>query len=389
MPITPGIAIGLVQLILAISWTAYAIYLPQLASGAGIARSIVPWLLVLDQAIFALTDWAAGVHADRVLKAMRRLAPLLVLLTLVSTIAFVALPWIGDALGPIGFVAVSVIWVITTAALRAPPMALLGNYAPALRPALASTSLLGLGVAGALAPYLALQLRTIDPRVPFLLAGVGVMIAALTLYYVDRKSRVEVKADAPPAIALPVSNVRWLLLVALLLALGFQAQILALPMQLSRSVPKEQLENFMPAFWIGFCLAAVPAAALCKRASLAAVVGVAASIGGVAAGIATLSSEVGTLAGSHVVAGAAWGVMFTGLMTIALHKGEQGAAGRAAGIVFGSIALLAAARIASNALGWPQSPGVGTVIAWAAALGWILGALYVLMSITTARRARS
>ena len=56
-----GLYFGLIQLFFAMTWVIYVIYLPRLAVQAGINRSSVPWILVLDQVIFAVCDCATGV----------------------------------------------------------------------------------------------------------------------------------------------------------------------------------------------------------------------------------------------------------------------------------------------------------------------------------------
>ena len=67
-----------------------------------------------------------------------------------------ALPFIAKADGAMTFCALVVVWAITSSALRAPPLMLLGKYAA--RPAiqnLDSLAMLGIGIAGAVSPYLA------------------------------------------------------------------------------------------------------------------------------------------------------------------------------------------------------------------------------------------
>ena len=54
------------QLFFALTWVVYVIYLPALAAQAGIDKSHVPLILAMDQAIFVVCDWTAGVYADRV-----------------------------------------------------------------------------------------------------------------------------------------------------------------------------------------------------------------------------------------------------------------------------------------------------------------------------------
>jgi len=51
-----GLILGLVQWLFALTWTIYVVFLPQMAASAGIERKWVIWLLLLDQALFALMD---------------------------------------------------------------------------------------------------------------------------------------------------------------------------------------------------------------------------------------------------------------------------------------------------------------------------------------------
>ena len=105
------------------------------------------------------------------------------MVTLVSCIAFVVLPFIsGTSTHKSWFFAATIIWTATSSALRAPPIMLLGKYAakPSL-PLLSAIVIVGYGVASALAPYLALTLRGIDPRIPFVLSSVALVLATFAL----------------------------------------------------------------------------------------------------------------------------------------------------------------------------------------------------------------
>lgn len=391
MTFHPAVAVGLAQLALAIAWTAYAIYLPLLTAQAGIARGAVPWLLVMDQAVFALSDWASGTHADKLLAALRRLAPLLLVATALSTLAFVAMPWLAPVLGPAGFVLCSLIWIVTTAALRAPAMAMLGNFAPPdARAGFAATGLLGLGVAGAIAPYLALQLRDVDPRWPFAVAGAGVMFAAWALWQAERTSaaRLSTATSLAPQPEPAPFNERALIPIAFLLALGFQAMILALPNQIGRVAPAEQFEYLMPVFWIGFCVALWPAAIVCRGAALRRAAAAAALVGAGAAVVATLTGAVASLVIAHLAAGAAWGVMLTALLAVAFARSADNRVGLAAGIVFGAIGAMAALRITALAMGWPKSPETAGLVTWIGPLAWCLGAIAV-VALQRERAARA
>ena len=381
MFLAPRMAIGAILFVLALSWTTYAIYLPQLAKAAGIPVSFVPWLLAIDQIIFALADWASGAYADRTLAVMRRLVPTLLLLTFISTMAFALLPVIGPALGPDGFFFMTITWVVTTAALRAPPMAMLGSYVPpAARPSFAAASTLTLALAAAIAPYLGKAIREIDPRWPFMISALAVMGAALGLYHVERTMN---RISGMPS---QTGDSSWLpripafMAMALLLALGFQSQVLMLPAQLTRAVPKDLIENYLPLFWAAFAIAGAMAAVIFKRIDRkpAMIVGsIVAAAGALLAAIATTAPLISV---AHLTAGGAWGVLMTGLFAIALAHGATGAAGRAAGIVFGALALTAFARIAVGAMGWTGSPVAGERLAWMPSVAWLAGALLIALT---------
>jgi hypothetical protein len=103
-------------------------------------------------------------------------------LTAISCAAFVALPFVAGT-GPgaqVWFIALILIWVVTSSALRAPPLTLLGKYGarPAI-PFLAALAMLGYGLAGAVSPYLGVVLRNHDPRLPFVISGVVLLITTL------------------------------------------------------------------------------------------------------------------------------------------------------------------------------------------------------------------
>ena len=53
-----GVYLAFLQLVFTLGWTVYAIYLPKLAAEVGIAPAAVILILMLDQAIFTITDTA-------------------------------------------------------------------------------------------------------------------------------------------------------------------------------------------------------------------------------------------------------------------------------------------------------------------------------------------
>jgi len=105
------------QLFFTLCWTIYVIYLPKLAAAAGIAPAAVILLLMLDQAIFTVSDFATGIAADKMTRVLGRLGVWVAIATTVSCAAFLALPFIAGA-GAATLIAVTVVWTITSSALR-------------------------------------------------------------------------------------------------------------------------------------------------------------------------------------------------------------------------------------------------------------------------------
>ncbi len=184
-----GVYFAILQLVFTLGWTIYVIFLPQLAAQVGIAPSAVIFILMLDQAIFTVADTAMGIAADRIARVVGRLGAVVGALTALSCAAFVALPFVAGAGhgAQIWLIALIVIWAVTSSALRAPPLSLLGKHSatPSI-PFLSALAMLGYGLAGAIAPYLGVVLRDHDPRLPFVISSVVLLITTLALSRVER-----------------------------------------------------------------------------------------------------------------------------------------------------------------------------------------------------------
>src|SRR5258707_12442787 len=120
-----GVYLAVLQLVFTLGWTTYVIYLPKLAAEVGIAPSAVILILMLDQAVFTITDTAMGIAADRIAPPVGRLGIFVGTLTALSCAAFVALPFVAGtprgARGGVG--ALVAILAITPLAARCPPPA--------------------------------------------------------------------------------------------------------------------------------------------------------------------------------------------------------------------------------------------------------------------------
>ena len=222
-----GLCFAAIQLFFVTSWTVYVIFLPQLAAQAGIGKRWVIYVLMADQLIFAAMDLAMGLKADRVARNAGRLGPLMVGLTAVSCTAFLLLP-LSAAFGlTLLFLAVVTLWALTSSALRAPQMALLGRYVPAPAvPWMTSWVLLGIGVAGAIKPPLTVLLRNVDPRVPFALCSAALPIMVTSVLWAEKHLASKLQASTPTPTPPPTGRMFVFYGAVLLPGLGFQ---LALP----------------------------------------------------------------------------------------------------------------------------------------------------------------
>ena len=300
-----GLYLGVVQFFFAASWIVYVLYLPQLAAQAGIGKAAVAWILMADQLVFVFADYASGVAADRVSRAVGRIGGWVLAATLVSCAAFLALPFVAPGASPAIFLALTLIWAVTSSALRAPPLSLLGKHvAKPKQPLLLALSLLGLGVANAISPYLGLQLRGIDPRIPFVLSSVALALVTLGLVAVERKLRARARVPASPAAdaakaAAPTRAApdrrRW------------SSPRPCSPRSPSRCMSsstarrsicawrrRSRCRLLSPVFWIGFNLGLLPLSLAAKRWPPARVMGAAALVAAAAAGAATIAPTLPT-----------------------------------------------------------------------------------------------
>src|SRR5436190_8320440 len=204
-----GIYLAVLQLVFTLGWTTYVIYLPKLAAEVGIAPTTVILILMMDQAVFTISDTAMGIAADKVARFVGRLGLFVGVLTAISCTAFVALPFVAGS-GPgaqAWFIVLILIWVVTSSALRAPPLTLLGKHrARSSIPFLSALAMLGYGLAGAVSPYLGVVLRNEDPRLPFVVSAVVLLLTTLALSKVERDIADEPSSPAA-ALAKPLSGV--------------------------------------------------------------------------------------------------------------------------------------------------------------------------------------
>jgi len=392
-PNRTGVYLAVLQLVFTLGWTTYVIYLPKLAAQVGIAPTAVILILMLDQAVFTISDTAMGIAADRITGLFGRIGLFVGILTAISCAAFVALPFVAGA-GPgaqVWFIVLIVIWAVTSSALRAPPLTLLGkHHARPKVPFLAALAMLGYGLAGAVSPYLGVVLRDQDPRLPFLISSVVLLITTLALSRVERGAAEDAATAEPATPAKPLGRMPIVFIASMvILSLGSQLHfsINSAPFFLRFAKP-DQLQWLLPVFWIGFNIAMFPASSVVKHRGGLFVIGAAGLLGALAVLGAELAGNLNMLIAAQFVAGAAWGCMLMAAVSAALAIGENGAEGKLVGLVFSALALATFARMAAVAGGMQKLPEYAPLLQWAPVACWsVAGAgLLVIAASRTQRR---
>lgn len=379
-----GIYLALVQFLFTLTWTIYVIFLPRLAAQAGIPKNAVVFILLLDQLIFVVMDFAMGVAADRVSRVLGKLGYLILGVTLASCLAFLLLPYAAPQGAAWFFLLLTALWAVSSSALRAPPFVLLGKYAaePAV-PWLSGLSLFGLGVAGAVGPYLTIALRDMDPRLPFALSSIALALATLGIIWAERALAATLGVTAPttaPQRAKPTPWMFGFLFAVLLLGLGFQIHfsLNSSAMYLRHAKP-DQLPYLMPVFWIGFNILMLPASFATRRYGGLAVAAAGALIGALASLAAAAASDLTMLVAMQFIAGGGWGCVLMSAVSAALAVGHTGREGRMTGGLFSLLALAAFARIALVAAELNKEPGFAAMLTWVPVAAWALAGVMLLL----------
>jgi len=345
-----GLALAGVQFFFTLGWTVYALMLPGLLATAGIAASWLPMLLMADQLIFAVMDIGFGVAADRMGEGYRRLAKLLLVLSTLSAVAFMLLPLaagLSPGISPGILLGVLVVWVISTSVVRAPTLVLLAKRAKTVQQrGLVIWYIAGMGLASALSPFLGLWLKGADPRLPFTVSAVTLLLAVVVLLRASGKGGAAKGEENPPQPA-SFSAYAPLLLVLGLAAFGFQihAFVNAAPLYMAQAA-KESLPWLMPLLWVGFFVTLIGVEPLVKRLGAMPM----ATLGILLTALSSYASAAvngqNVLILLQLLAGAGWALAFAGLMEQAAVAGSRGAEGRFMGGFFAVTAICALARIA-------------------------------------------
>ncbi len=380
-PYPAALYLAVIQFLFVTCWTVYVIFLPGLLEAVGLPRRYAPWILILDQLVFMVMDVVTGVAADRAGRALGRIGPLIIGLTTVSCIAFLLIPHAAGwgAFSTSALLALILVWAVTSSALRAPPWVLLSRHAAASSvPWINALMLTGLAAGGAIAPYLGITMKNIDPRLPFAVSSLTLLATTTGLIWVERTLA---RQSAPPASQASArarqSSISWVFVAGcLLLAAGFQAHFsLNSAGQYLRVAAAELLPYLMPVFWIGFNLAMFPGAALARRHGALPVIAAAALTGAAAALASVLVRDLDFLLAAQFTAGGAWGCILMASFSAAIEYGRTGREGLALGVLFAALAAAALARIAVVAVEVNRMPGFMPYMEWAPFVLWFAGGL--------------
>jgi hypothetical protein len=333
------------QLALALGWAVYFIYLPSLGARVGLDARDLLTLLLVDQLLFALADFALGRWGDRVLALLCRFTLPLIALVSLAAAAFLAMPLLtAHGAGAGTLLACAIVWVLASSVLRAPMFLLLARYAVQPQDQRWFTSgLLAIGLAGALSPFLALLLKGVDPLLPFGIASASLLLAALVFVVCERRLPLAAPS-ARPVPKLELGALFWCALLAL--ALGIQIHTaLNSPGLYVRQAVVVGLEWLLPWFWVGFGLMLAVLGFALPPLRHDRLMYVALPVAIVAVAAAPLVPSLWLLVLAQIAAGSAWGALFFAGTSMAALAGHFGREGRLLGNFFALLAMAAALRI--------------------------------------------
>jgi hypothetical protein len=304
----------------------------------------------------------------------------------------VALPFIaGSHLGASALLVLTITWAVTSSALRAPPLMLLGKYAarPAI-PYLASLAMLGLGIAGAVSPYLTMALTKQDPRLPFVIASVALVLVSLALSKVERALAKQAPTENEPpktidrAVPAPILVFG---LAIVIFAFGFQLHFFFNSGPLFKKFTSD-IGTLMPVFWVGFSVGMFPASLIAKRWGGLPVMGAAGVLGALAIVLMQSATVLPVTIAAQLVVGASWGCILMSAFAAAAALGATGHEGKTTGLLFSALALATFARMAASASGALNDPTLTQLLRWAPIACWaIAGVLLVALSGAYVRRS--
>lgn len=390
----PALYLGVVQFVFISTWTVYAIFLPGLLASVGVPKQWTAWVLMADQILFVVFDVAAGYAADRVNRLYGRIGPWIVGATVISCAAFLIMPWFAVADGaawraPL-LLSLTGIWAVTSSALRAPAFAMITRHATKPQiPSVAGLALMGMALAGAIAPYLGAHLRELDPRLPFAVSSLSLLALAVGLIWAERSAPPVGDTAMENIAATPALRPALFFPLLAIAALGYQIlfNLNAAPRYLRDAQP-EDLVWLMPVFWIGFNGSMALAGWVTKRIAIARLFAIACGVGALSAAIAMALPGLGTASVGQLVAGLAWGAVLVAAFGIVGEFASGPNKHHHAmlnGLLFSMLALATFARIGINAMELPQQQQWTPILVAAPILTWIVVAAIASVALASRR----
>ena len=393
-----------VQCLLALSWTMYVLFLPGMLAAANIDKRWFIYVLISDQIIFAACDWWAGVYADRIAAVWKRLGRLIIAVTMLSSAALLAMPWIAQTGSAILLLGVIYVWATTSSALRAPVFSLLGRVREdarevgrggggrARRAGMVSMALVGISLAGAIGPYLTLLLKSVDSRLPIAVSAIALALAGLWATRAEallpRQTDVAIAGDSPSPVLERDQRRRslWLAGTVLVAAFGTQLLTAVVAQPLYKPFVGADAVVWVAWFWVGFGLGLIPGARI--AASHRALIGasIAIALAWIAFAVGANSTSFVMLVIGTAVAGAGWGVfstvVFSSAVSLSSGRASVRGAGTASGMVFSAIAIATFLRMICTATGFAKTP----TIVWLPEIAWALASVLLVVLARTVWR---
>jgi len=209
------------------------------------------------------------------------------------------------------------------------------------------------------------------------------MLATLGLVRVERIARsfpAQVKQPQAAQSATDRPAVALLLVSILLIATGLQINTFVNSKSLYLNyVTTEQLVLFLPLFWIGFKLFALPGAAAARHYGPIPILAICALMGALALLLVEKADSLAMLITGQMLAGGAWGVVFTTGVGAAVNFGTEGREGLILGLMFTMISLATFGRAGLVAGGITKSSEHADLLLLLPVPLWLSGGLILLV----------
>ncbi len=323
-----------------LSWMAYGFYQPKILQDLGFVE-MAQGLGILQGFMGALAEPIAGGISDRVQHRLGSRLPMITLGVVLAGLLFVGVALLLQWHIPVGIrwiiPVLMTLWVLSMIIFRGPVMALLMQAAPLAAIPKANVIMAMLfGLMGALGPLLKMGLQSAGASLTFLLGAIALTLGA-TLFYTGTPQHnlfPFTKMVQPP-----VSLGRMGAIFGVGLGCGLEINILlrVFPQSFQTQFPTVSAEWLTAGILLVSALVAIPISTLTTK------VGVKPSM---LAGLSAIAVCVGLMLfklspiwiiGLFIIAGTAFGMVFSSQISFALKMVPPGRSGLGTGLYFGGI----------------------------------------------------